>query len=50
MGINFCDNYKIFKVGYVLATNIYRVNLKMLYTAFCYNLDHLMTLKIKEVF
>jgi hypothetical protein len=25
------------------------VNLKMLYKAFCYNLDHLMTLKIKEI-
>jgi hypothetical protein len=41
---------KIFKAGKVLITTVQRVNLKMLCTAFCYNLHHLMTLKIKGVF
>ena len=41
---------KIFKAGKVLVTTVQRVNLKMLCTAFCYNLYQLMTLKIKGVF
>ena len=36
---------KIFKAGKVLVTTIQRVNLKMLCTAFCYNLYQLRTLK-----
>jgi len=38
-----------FKAGKVLVTTVKRVNLKMLYTAFCYNLHQLKTLKIKGV-
>ena len=41
---------QICKEGKVLVTTIQRVNSKMLYTAFCYNLYHFMTWKIKEVF
>ena len=41
---------KMFKAGQVLVTTIQRVNLKMLCTAFCYNLYQFRTLKIKEVF
>ncbi len=38
---------KLFKAGKVLVNTIQRVNLKMLYTAFCYNLYQLRTLRIK---
>ena len=39
-----------FKAGKVLVTTVKRVNLKMLYTAFCYNIHQLRTLRIKEVY
>ena len=41
---------KILKAGKVLVITIQRVNLKMLCTAFCYNLYQLRTLEIKGVF
>jgi IS5 family transposase len=39
-----------FKAGKVLVTTVKRVNLKMMYTAFCYNLHQLRTLRIKGVY
>ncbi len=39
---------EIFKAGRVFVTTVKRVNLKMLYTAFCYNLHQLRKLKIKK--
>ncbi len=41
---------EIFKAGRVFVTTVKRVNLKMLCTAFCYNLYQLRTLKIKKVY
>ncbi len=40
---------EIFKAGRVFVTTVKRVNLKMLCTAFCYNLHQLRKLKIKKV-
>lgn len=40
----------IFNSGMVLVTTVERVNVKMLFTAFCYNLHQLRTLKRKGVF
>ena len=40
---------KMFKAGKVLTTTVQRVNLKTLYTVFCYNLYHLMILNIKSI-
>jgi IS5 family transposase len=40
---------KMFKAGKFLATTVQRVNLKMLFTVFCSNLYHLITLKIKGI-
>ncbi len=39
-----------FKAGRVFVTTVKRVNLKMLCTAFCYNLHQLRTLKIKKLY
>lgn len=39
---------KMFKAGKCLATTVQWVNLKTLFTVFCSNLYHLITLKIKE--
>jgi IS5 family transposase len=39
-----------FKAGKVLVTSGKRVNLKMMCTAFCYDLHQLRTLKIKGVY
>ncbi len=41
---------EIFKAGRVFVTTVKRVNLKMLCTAFCYNLYQLRKLKIKKVY
>ena len=41
---------EIFTAGRVFVTTVKRVNLKMLCTAFCYNLHQLRTLKIKKVY
>ncbi len=41
---------EIFKAGRVFVTTVKRVNLKMLCTAFCYNLHQLRKLKIKKVY
>jgi len=41
---------EIFKAGRVFVTTVKRVNLKMLCTAFCYNLHQLRTLKLKKVY
>jgi transposase, IS5 family len=41
---------EIFKAGRVFVTTVKRVNLKMLCTAFCYDLHQLRTLKIKKVY
>ncbi|AKB36468.1 Transposase [Methanosarcina siciliae C2J] len=40
----------VFSSGTVLVTTVERVNMKMLFTAFCYNLHQLRTLKRKGVF
>ena len=40
---------KMFKAGKFLATTVQRVNLKTLFTVFCSNLYHLITLKIKGI-
>lgn len=40
----------VFNVGRVLVTTVERVNVKMLFTAFCYNLHQLRTLRRKEIF
>lgn len=40
---------RVFKDGEVLVHNVKRMNLKMLCTAFYYNLHQLMTLKIKVI-
>lgn len=40
----------IFNSGMVLVTTVERVNVKMLFTVFCYNLHQLRTLKRKGVF
>jgi transposase, IS5 family len=41
---------EIFKAGIVFVATVKRVNLKMLCTAFCYNLCRLIILKIKKVY
>lgn len=40
----------VFKAGEVLVTTVERVNVKMLFTAFCYNLHQLRTLRRKGIF
>jgi len=40
----------VFNSGTILVTTVERVNVKMLFTAFCYNLYQLRTLKRKGVF
>lgn len=40
----------VFKAGEVLVTTVERVNVKMLFIAFCYNLHQLRTLRRKGVF
>jgi IS5 family transposase len=41
---------EVFNAGKILVTTVERVNVKMLFTAFCYNLHQLRTLRRKEVF
>ena len=41
---------EIFKARRVFVTTVKRVNLKMLCTAFCYNLHQFRTLKTKKVY
>jgi IS5 family transposase len=47
--MSICGTKESLKAGKVLVTTLKRANLKMLYTAFYYNIHQLRTLKIKGV-